>query len=353
MVAYAQCVTIRDAQIREKEMMQEQLAEANRQQDLAMEVERVKQLRMHQEREKIRAAEQRIGAQVIVKQIQTREAMRLEEQRKREQESAAMLQRQREVEAQEEQKRLEHIEAGKKLLAEVRKANDQQARAKMLARQHELEEEMRIAEYLKQKEAREHALEQEKLRIQEQKDAEFNRQRQMREKANNQAAAMDELRAKRYQEAADRQWRQRQMEIAKKQTMMKEDIANIREKQRRDKAQRLARQVLKEREEYNQTLAWQQHQATIEEAEREKKKAERLAFSRDLKQQILTHDMEKRLAREHFLSEGKEIFKQQEIDKMKLLKIKEEKLQALYATGVPEKYTTELAKKKVLVASIH
>jgi len=87
MVAYAQCVTIRDAQIREKHKIQQESMESNRQADLAMEIERMRQLNMHGEREKQRALEQRIGAQVIVQQIQEREAVRLVEQEKQEQEA--------------------------------------------------------------------------------------------------------------------------------------------------------------------------------------------------------------------------------------------------------------------------
>ena len=45
--------------------------------------------------------------------------------------------------------------------------------------------------------------------------------------------------------------------------------------------------------------------------------------------------------------------KQQKIDRARLERIKAAKLAQLEAAGVPKKYRTELAKKKLLVSSIH
>ncbi len=69
--------------------------------------------------------------------------------------------------------------------------------------------------------------------------------------------------------------------------------------------------------------------------------------------QISEHEAEKRDAKARYLEEGKLIAAQQELEKKKLLKLKQQKLDVLEKSGVPQKYRAELAKKKVLVASIH
>lgn len=353
MMAYAQCVTIRDAQIKEKAHMQQQLAEANRRQDLAMEVERVRQLKMTEERDHQRAEEQRIGAQVIIQQIQEREASRLQEQEKQEQEAAAMVQKQKKLEAQEEAARLEKVAAGKALMAEVRKENDRQAQAKLAQRQREIEEEKKIAEYIREKEAREARAEAEKEQLRAQKEHELAIMRAQREKASNRQAQIDGLRAKRYQEAKDRAWRQAQLEQAQKAQVIKKQVAIARDQQKREKSQLMAQQAMLERAEYERTLRWQQVQQEQEEAEKQRQKDLRYSNRRVLYQQIQTHEQEKREAREAFLAQGKEIQMQQELDARKLQRIKAMKLQQLRSSGVPDKYTAELAKKKSLAVSIH
>ncbi len=64
---------------------------------------------------------------------------------------------------------------------------------------------------MKQKEEREAAQEAELNRIKSEKEREIARLRQLQERAQDRQAQIDELRAKRYQEAKDRQWRMNQI----------------------------------------------------------------------------------------------------------------------------------------------
>lgn len=115
----------------------------------------------------------------------------------------------------------------------------------------------------------------------------------------------------------------------------------------------MAKQALAERGENERVLQWQKAQREMELQEAEAAHHRRMEHRSGLYHQIEEHEREKKAARAAFLSEGKEIALQQERDKLKLLRIKEQKLGGLKASGVPEKYTAELAKKKVLVTSIH
>jgi len=82
-----------------------------------------------------------------------------------------------------------------------------------------------------------------------------------------------------------------------------------------------------------------------------------LCKQKNHKQELLKQISEKEKAREEarqrYLQEGKHIEKELEAEKRKLERLKQQKLQELEKVGVPDKYRTELAKKKVLVASIH
>jgi len=353
MMLYAKCVTIRDAQVKEKERRRRENTDEQGRLDKAMEVERVKTLQMYEERDRLRKEEQRVGALVITQQIQEREAERIRQQELREQEAQAMIQRIKELEVREEEERQQKVVAGRKLLEQVMDANNAQARAKLRKKQLELEEDKRIAQYIKEKEAREAAAEHEAEKIKQEKELECARLRAMQEKAQDRLSELDALRAKRYQEAKDRAWRKTQLAIAGKKDSMRTEIASAREQQRREKAQRMTEQALQEREEYHRVLSWNRKQTEIDADKAMAGKRVAHEHREDILHQIRVNEEEKSVARSKFLEEGKKHSTQGEVDKRQLLKIKQQKLELLRQAGVPEKYRAELAKKKVLVSSIH
>jgi hypothetical protein len=353
MMLYAQCVTIRDAQILEKQKIADEKIVEEKRADLAMEIERLKSIAIQQQREKIRGEEQKAGASVIILQIAEREQERIRAQEQRDQEAAAMLLHIQELEKKEEEDRIAKIVAGRKMLSSVMTANQLQAKAKLVKKQEELDEDIRITEYIKRKEQREREAEEEAERIRSEKEKEVARLRAQQERALDRQSAIDELRAKRYQEAKDRQWRQQQMEAAAKKRSAKLEITMAREQQRNEKIKLIAEQTLQEKEEAQRVGGWHQQQIEMEK-ERERMMAEQRQLHRlSLLQQIQEKEKEKKEARSHYLEEGKIVTAQLEADKTKLQKLKHEKLELLEKMGVPEKYRSELAKKKIMVASIH
>merc|ERR1719231_997689 len=69
MMLYSKVVTIRDAQLNEKKVIQKERLEEERRLDTIMEVERLKALKMYEEREQRRKEDQRNCAAVIVTQM--------------------------------------------------------------------------------------------------------------------------------------------------------------------------------------------------------------------------------------------------------------------------------------------
>merc|ERR1719171_827108 len=123
MMIYSKVVTIRDAQIQEKRMIQEERNKEERELDMMMEIERLKQVKLHEEREQARLEDQRRGAQVIVEQIKDRQAHRMREEDARDQEREFVL---KQIDAL-KQEQAEHDRArkvaGAKLMSEVNAAN--------------------------------------------------------------------------------------------------------------------------------------------------------------------------------------------------------------------------------------
>jgi len=173
------------------------------------------------------------------------------------------------------------------------------------------------------------------------------------EKIADQTEALDELRAKRYQEAKEREWRRTQLAIAQKQKIAKEDVNRVRRQQIEFKAQNMAEQACREKLEFEQVLDWQQKQTAIEHQAIIEKQRKSMAHKDGILAQIRQKEIEKAAARKAFLAEGQVIIKNAAAEKVQLERIKAQKLAQLEAAGVPSKYRTELQKKKVLVSSIH
>lgn len=86
-------------------------------------------------------------------------------------------------------------------------ANKEQVVRKKDMQAREVEEDARIADYNRRKQLREAALAEEKARIAKEKELECARLRAAQEKAADKQSELDELRARRHAEAAEREWR--------------------------------------------------------------------------------------------------------------------------------------------------
>ncbi|WIA11863.1 hypothetical protein OEZ85_011949 [Tetradesmus obliquus] len=347
MVQYAKCVAVRDKQMQEK--MSAMLAEEEEQKrlDLVMEIERLRALEAYQARDVQRREEQARSAAILQEQLTERQRQRLREEEMRDQERMAMA---RELE------RLQHEEAAaaaaKKaraaaLMEEVAASNAEQIERKKQLEQQEWEEEMRIAEYIRRKDAREQALAAEKEAIAREKEMEVARLRAMQEKQADHQSEQDELRARRYQEAKEREWRAKERAAAERQAAMMADLAAAREAQMRSKLVAQATMAQVEQTEFMRVLTVNQEK---EEQQRSQAAAQHQiseAYKRDLLGQIQAHAEAKRAERAAYLEEGKKIRQVQQQEKATLEEIKVRKLQELACSGVPEKYQAELARMRI------
>eukprot|EP00798_Chlamydomonas_sp_ICE-L_P024210 gene24210-9809_t len=232
MMLYSKCVTIRDAQIEEKRALLHENEEEKHKQDMMMEVERIRAIEQYEAREATRNDERRRGARVLEEQIHEREKERIRQEELRDQERIAML---REIERQKEEELQEQIEKkirGKQMMEEVATANAEQIHRKEMMKLREKDEDQKVQEYVMAKMLREQKAQAEKERIAHEKDIETARMRALQEKSNDKQAELDELLARRHQEAKEREWRAKEKAGQERQVAMQSELMEAREAQK-------------------------------------------------------------------------------------------------------------------------
>jgi len=346
MMLYAKVVTIRDAQVNEKKVIEKERQEEERRLDTIMEIERLKALKMYEEREIKSKQDRRLGATVIIDQMRERERERVRQLEMQDQEREAMLRQIETMKAEEIKQAVAKKDMGKKLLDEVAMSNAEQIKLKKQSAEFEKEDDTRIAAYIRDRELREteHAQEQEQIKAA--KERETLRLRAMQEKMADKQAELDALRAKRAIEEAERQWRRKEAAAAERQLSINVTLNEAREAQKLEKERRLMEQAVQEKEEFDRILRVQKETTQAEEMSKTKRVDTLRGHQEELTTQILMNAEVRKKNRMDFLNEGSRGRAQMEADRLKLEAIKANKLHTLHTAGVPEKYTVDLAHKK-------
>lgn len=349
MMLYSKVVTIRDAQVQEKRVVQAEREEEERQLDAMMEIERLKALQMYEVREKERLESQRSGAKVIIEQIKDRQAQRMREEEQRDQERAFILKQIGALKAEEVEQAAQKKMAAERLMGEVNVANDAAMKIKEDKMLGEKLEEQKIIEYQDNKAARERELEDEKERLAAEKEKETAKLRAMQEKAQDKAAEMDALRAKRAMEAAERAAREKQRRERERQEEINQELNVARQRQQCEKERRLGEQAKHERDEFERIIEVQMQQEEAERQRQAEEKEMRVQHAQELRHQISGREEKAYQERRDFLEEGNAVRGNIGSERKKLEKIKARKIEDLKRTGVPEKYWAELARKKISI----
>merc|ERR1711871_395108 len=237
-------------------------------------------------------------------------------------------------------------EAKERMLA-VQQANAAMQREKV--RQAELErmEDMRIAQYVAEQDAKKEA-EEEMARLRaEEKERETARLRAMQEKANDKQAEEDAKKARRAQEAYDRECRMADLAAAEAAIRKKSELNIALKHQMQEKRASLELAAREERREFEHILKTQQEAEIIEQAKRAAKAEQCQANQTIVKNQIAHNATERESLRLSHLQEGETMRKAMETLSKKSNFIKAQKLKELEGLGIPEKYRSELAKTKV------
>ncbi|KAL3684131.1 hypothetical protein R1sor_002153 [Riccia sorocarpa] len=240
--------------------------------------------------------------------------------------------------------------AGRKLLLEILKANDDAQESRIKAKEFEKEEEARRQIYVHEKEKRDLAYAEAQEKIKQDREMETARLRAMQERAQDKQAVIDGVRALRVQEEHERQWREKERAEAERIRLMHEDLERAREEQKVYKLKLLADQAHEEQMAYYRIA--QSQRAALVEARRQAQLAHEAAINN--KEAVLTQikkneEKKAKELREKF-EEGERMKQKLRVEKLRLEDIKQRKLKQLEKERVPPKYLVELAHHKI---SIH
>jgi len=345
LILNAKCHAIRDAQIVEKKHIRGEMTDEEKRLDQMMEEDRLKSIVMQQEIENQRREERYLGAMKVMEQIQENEQNRLLELERKDQENRLQqkyLDKLCEEEADRLNKRKQEQE---RLREELNQCNDEIIERREVAKQQEKLLEQKVLEYQQQKAEREAAFEAEQERIRIEKEKEVAKLRAQQERARDEQAERDALRAKRAQEQAERDWRKKEAEESRKKAETESMLKVARTQQMEQKEHFLAVQAQRERADFERVLIAQQELVEKEKREEVEKVSQRRVYADDVRDQIKQKEGQRIVDRQAFFEEGVKLDEEAKLRRAKLNEVKRKKLEELRSTGIDIRYVQEVARK--------
>ncbi|KAM3656410.1 cilia- and flagella-associated protein 45-like [Ammospiza maritima maritima] len=347
----AKCNMIRDKQVLEKQMILKELAEEEKRLDKMMEMEQEKGMEVQEELERQRKQELMRARQGIVKQMEQNAEERALRAEELYQEGQRQLERLEQMKREDRKAWEQKQERLKQIHADIKRFNMESQRLKDQQREQERLEDERVLEQQRQKAEREAALEAEQHQLRLEKEKELARLRATQERAQDWQAEQDALRAKRNQEVADREWRRRELEKARKKAELEQQLKQDRLEQVSQKEQYLAMQVQQDRQEFQRVLRAHQEQLEREQLEQEQRELRQCAHAEDLRRQIQELQQQRQRERAAVIEEGRRLQQEVRQRSQRLTQFRQQKLQEFRATGMPEKYCAQVERKAQSQAS--
>ncbi|KAK9865451.1 hypothetical protein WJX84_000287 [Apatococcus fuscideae] len=344
-IMYGKCVTIRDAQINEKKYMMREEEEAERSSDLAMELDRQRAVAAYEEREQLKEEERRYGAQILSEQIEERKIQRLLQEEQVEQERLQMTKEIARIKELDRKGVEDKVRRAAIMAGEVEKINSAQVERKRAVAEREILEDAMIAEYVRQRDLREQALAEQKAAAAKEKELETARLRAKQERAADRQAEIDELRARRYQEAHDRGIRAKELADRLRAAETNRDLAEARESQQAARLRAQAEMATIEAAEFARVLAENKKAEQLRLTQAEAAAEVRQRHMDELRTQIAANEESRKHEHEEQVQAG--IAARAKIAReMALIEsIRQQKLKEMEADGIPAKYRAELARK--------
>ena len=345
---YAKVASIRERQLKEHEKMEQMYKIKEEKLDTMMELERLKELKHQQSRENDRKKKQRDGCLIIIDQIKQKEYDKIKKREIIDKEKQIILRQLKELAdediRQNERKRLANEKTAKEIV-ESNRINALNRQKKLL---EEKEEDLKILKYNLEKAKKEEEELKEKKRIQEEKEREVQKLREKQEKAQDKQAELDALRAKRAVEQSEREARiKEQNELMLKKKKIEELIESNR-KQKLYKQQQLAEEAKKEQEEYQRMVKQYLEDNEKERRMEEDKKKKLYENTLDLKKLIKIKEEKERLHSKEKLEDGRKMRQKEDDWRLRMEKIKKQKIQDLKNLGVQQKYIADLERYKIV-----
>lgn len=220
MVAYAKAAFVREKQVEEKKRIKCQNIDEEKRKDLMMEVERLKAVEQQAAKDGQRQINILDGKQVIVEQIKEREFQRLKDKEVLAKEGEDMLKKLKLRELEEQEEALDKVKKQRKVFEEMLVHNESIVKVREEKELQEKLENEKLMKYLIERQEKEDRERQEKVRKQQQKELETAKLREKQEKDQDRNKEIDEIKARRAVEKAERAFRRKEAEEAAKKSNM-------------------------------------------------------------------------------------------------------------------------------------
>ncbi|KAM8904130.1 cilia- and flagella-associated protein 45 isoform 2-T2 [Spinachia spinachia] len=341
----AQCQATRDGQVDEKKRITAELSEEDKRLDAMMEEERLKALATVEQIDELHRQQRIGGMENICEQIRQHLTDKQMQELMREQEKEQAREKLERMNLEDLKALEKKREEQQRLQDEIVRINTETMRAKEQRREEEKLADMRNMEYMKNKTQREAEYEAEQRRIKKEKELEVARLRARQEKAKDYKSEQDELRAKRNQEMAEREWRRKEKELRAKKAQEKATMAAARNEQVRHKERLLSMEVGREKAE-SERLQRVHQEATLKEKQEEERKQQKAREHADaIRNQVRERVVSAAAQRKEMFKEADQCAEAARQRRARLDELKEKKLTELKATGLSEKYCSEVEKK--------
>lgn len=334
--------SLRDQQIQEKHHREQIEAEYNRRMDIIMEIDRLKDLQRREDEEVAKRKKRIEDRKVINEQIAERQRQRMLEIEAKEQENLQMRNLMGKYEEEDRilaEKRKVEVERSR---LEVLRANEDAIRRKREGKAAEKKEMEDILIYQAMQDAKLRAREEEEAALEHAKKERQAKLLAQQERAQNNAGKLDELRARRAAEERERRERSREKADALKKRNDMQDLLRSRAQQAADRKARDERMQYVQQEEYKNALLYMQKMAEREEAERLAKIEKSIEHRNGIMNQIKNNELRRTLAQSGKFDEGASFRQANLAEETRLKVIRDKMVSELEAKGVGAKYLAEM-----------
>jgi hypothetical protein len=314
-------------------LIEKQLQEENRRLDLMMEQQRQQAIEGEDKRREEEEKKRQKYVSALSDQMRMNEIERMIEAERIEEESRMINKAFLAIQQEEEQKLKEKKELQQKIRDELKKANTDLERYKLVQKEEQRIADLRIQKFMQQKLEREVAREQELALAKAAKEQEIVRMRNQQQRSIDIKAAMDEMNALRIQEEVERQWRNKEMAAAKAKKEQQEMLRLEREKQIDDLRRAAAITLARDEEDFHRVAKVQRQEWEKEMEKKKKKKEEAEQHRKDLLRQINE--------KEKFEEANLQLFEQQKKDTHVKDHLKN-KIEDLRNKHIPEQYIKDI-----------
>jgi hypothetical protein len=339
--------SIRDLQKEEHKRMEKNYREKEAKLDLMMELERLKELKFQEDKEKEAKLKRYSSAKILIDQIKEKEIRRLQEKEIIAREGELMKKQMKALHEEdlrnEERKRLENARLAKEIVNINKISALNRDKKKLLER----EEDLKILKYNMEKAKKEEEELAETKRQQAARERETQKLREKQEKFADKQALLDELRAKRAFEEAEKKEREKERQELLKLERQRKELIEGNEKQKMAKMKRLEEQAFADQKEYEYII---KHQLADMEEERRIEELKRKIFTangEEVRRQISEKQEKEKLRLKAILDERRGI--EQNLDEYRktVERIKKEKLDEMERLHIKPEYRVDLQRYKI------